>query len=216
MSSLARAGQTLAPAGSVTLTTGDVYPAGATLLSSNTITITGVGSVNEAVYRNGGTLDFLYQIVNNSTTTISPVSVNNYSNFTTVVGFLSAAPAQGIPPTNGSGGAANNPASATRSSSPGGQINFMFTNGAGGTGIPGGGNTSAIFYVMTNATAFDQSGTIQTTGATSAGNGVAGGLFEPAPGSSAGVPEPSVVVMGLVGCLVVGGRRYLRRKSVVV
>jgi hypothetical protein len=187
---------------------------GATFVTSMAISFTlGVNpgaTATEAVYKEpSGTYDFLYQVTNaTSAQAITSVTVVNYSNdvntpFTTNTGYLTALPTGGA--AFSSLGTAGEPATVERTTLNGASLTFSFSGTSLSTG-----QTSAIFYLRTNATNFNGNGTFQANAATS-GSGLA---FQPAQGSV--VPEPSVIVMGLVGTVVIGGRTYLRRRKPVV
>jgi hypothetical protein len=221
LSTSARADTTVNPGDSGDVEPGVTYnngaspvAAGATFVTSTAINFTlGVNpgvTATEAVYKEaGGTYDFLYQITNaTSAQAIASVTVVNYSNdvntpFTTNTGYLTALPTGGS--AFSSVGTAGQPVTVNRTTINGASLTFLMS----GTHLATG-ETSSIFYLRTNATSFDSGGTFQANGATSA----SGAAFEPAQGSV--VPEPSVIVMGLVGTVVVGGRTYLRRRKPVV
>jgi hypothetical protein len=157
------------------------------------------GELNQAVFlESGGTLDFAYQLQDSSSfTDVAGLTVIDFLGSTLDVGT-----AHGTAPF--SGGSIG--ASASRDSA-GDAITFSF----GATPLAPG-ETSDVFLIQTNATAFDQNGFISATGTNSIlveGSAV----FEPIPlpaVAAAGVPEP--VLLPLLGAALLGmaGGRWRR------
>jgi hypothetical protein len=209
-------------------TPGEAYPVGsATFIGGASITVplsqpgnpNISGTLTEEVWReNGtGTLDFLYQIKNNSPAAnglLSSLANFQLSSFGGGTPFLTsvdyatnAAAIDGLFIGNGQGSVA-----ATRSSD-GASVTFSF-DPAGGpqTGLPSG-NTSAVLFIATNATAYNQFGVATINGevfngASNGGNSFTG-IFEP---TVAAVPEPaSIVLCGLAGLIGAGVYRSRKR-----
>jgi hypothetical protein len=162
------------------------------------------GSLTATVIKEaGGTLDFLYQVTNLGATSssrtgvsIHRVTVSDFTGFTTDVDFVT--------------GTGQAPGSADRSST-------GSTVGFGSSGSPlnfsiAPGQTSAVLYVRTNATSFDDNGNTAIIDSLSAN------LKTPEPiGGGGGVPEPGTLILlggsllGLAGWH--GFRRLIGRKA---
>jgi len=134
----------------------------------------------------GGTLDFYYQVQthNGSVDPVGRLSTSAFSNFTTDV-FYKSIGVNDVAPD-----------SADRTTNA--VVGFSFL-----LGVPGG-SQSALLIVKTNATAFDDRGTVALIDR-SVGSGLS---FEPI----SGVPEPTSIFLlgGLVSGLAVLLRRRLR------
>jgi hypothetical protein len=185
-------------------------PFGIVLATStqNSQILTGV-TLNTAVYRDTGsgfTTDFAFQLVNNSTATVTAVTLSNYAfstppvPYTTSVGALTTAPA-GFP-----GGASGTvpPINATRDAL-GDLVSFSW----GSSGLAPV-QTSDVFFIRTNSPTFDNnSGAL--IDANQGGNGVSGvviNVLEPV----GAVPEPSTALTAGTGLLLVLGA-WLRRRT---
>jgi len=215
----AKAGFSLPPGQSVT-TPGEAYlttAPGATLLATQTITFTPagnplvLGSLQVEVFREtGGTLDFLYQLTNTGSSAIGGISIAAFGdgvpNFTTLVDY--ATDSASIP---GFVAGTQITFSATRSAA-GPSINFSFDSpGVPGQGLASGA-TSFVFFVQTNATAFNAFGSAQiaaeTIGGNNPGANSSNGVFQP---TLSPVPEPSSLVLcGLAGVIGLGVHRFRR------
>lgn len=215
----ARADIMLPLGGTVSLPGGDTYnnsagsvAPGATEIASTTVAINlspvsglrGVTMTEEVFREAGGTLDFLYQINNTlGSESVTSIALTNFtfsaiSPFTTRVGYTTTLPVQSGTALFTSPGT-ESPISATRTVG-GGQITFNFT---GVNGIAAG-TLSNVFFIRTNATAYDAGGTVTANGAHS-NTGVL--VLEPA-----SVPEPSsVTLLGLGAAIGLGALRRRRR-----
>jgi hypothetical protein len=181
------------------------------------------GSFKEAVYKEaGGTYDFLYQITNNNTSQVSlaGVSTTNYGTtpavFSTSVGYSTTVPTSNplnFVPGSAAGGGTINPVDLQRSPS-GAQITFSFVGPNGGTALTPG-SVSDILFIRTNATSYDQFGTLtvsgqNTTGIVNPGSVAINAVFEPSIGP---VPEPSSIVMGGTAASILAGFFGWRRRK---
>jgi len=223
--SSAFAGPTPLPANSnnVAITQTDTFAGdvggGYTVLKTYTNTLTNnngttVTMYADAVRTSGGTIDFLYQITNSSSSpgAIDSLSVTDYSNVpnVAVAGLTDTAGPAGtnfVPPT----GTPNAPDSANRSNGPGSTITFLFSTSPGADLQKG--QTSAIIFVQTTARNFDNSGSGTAASLNpSAGSVAFNGLPEI---STSAVPEPGSLVLGSLALICgagVYGFRRLRRK----
>lgn len=180
-------------------------PAG-TLLASTTApysfsTTSGTtsGTLTSAVYNNGGTLDFYYQVANsaNSATAIARETDNSFTGFATQVGFRTdggSFAAAGF--VNGS----ITPITADKNGS-GSVVGFQFNPPDGAKILPG--TTSSVLVISTNATAFVLGNASVIDGGTQTVT-----AYQPA-----GVPEPvSMILMG-TGLLALAGVRRFKKSA---
>ena len=193
-------------------TAGDVAP-GATLIAStagqlvNLIPggLAGV-TVNEAVYQEAnGQLDFLYQVVNGSTQALGSVALSNFTDannvpFTISTGFATVLPSPAGPFTTL--GTVGEPTSETRTPGLGSQDTLTFSPSLAA------GASSEIFWERTNATTFDNLGSITVNGNTQN----VGIIFEPTSVGVASVPEPSPILLGGLLGLVGLGVFHIRKR----
>ena len=137
------------------------------------------GTVNEDVYRSGGTLDFYYQVVNNASSpdSLSRITVSVFSGYTTAVDYLL------------NGGDA--PTTATRQAV-GDSVGFYFTVSPG--------TSSDWLEVATNATAYDMKGAVSLIDTQST---YMSGEPEPA-----AIPEPLSLGLISGGLLIIGVARH--------
>ena len=163
-------------------------------------------TITEEVFREtGGTLDFLYQVNNTAgTEPISSLSLTNFNAnaptpFTTNVGYTTTLPTQTTAAFTSPGTVA--PITADRTPA-GAQVTFNF--GAGGIGT---GTLSNVFYVRTNASAFDKNGTVQASGTDS---NIGAGLYEP---TGTAVPEPGTFSLMAALGTVFGAGALVRRRN---
>jgi hypothetical protein len=156
------------------------------------------GFVYSAVYNDGGTMDFYYQVVNNasSATSIAQLSAFDFAGFTTNAAFLTdGASLTGTGFTNGTV-----PAQLTNVES-GSTVNFDF-NTPSETGVVGPGQTSYVLVISTNATHYTAGGdSVQDAGSS-------GTLAAFQPGT---VPEPGT--LGLLGLGLIAFAAVRRRFS---
>jgi len=167
-----------------------------------------MATIQADVVKVGTTYDFLFQVTNTGSTPIDGLSVQNYTNFTTSVDYLT----DGSAVTNGNfvdGTVGSNNANRT---SDGSAVGFNFdVPGPPITALPVGA-TSRVLVVATNAPGADLLGTAVAS-ATTSGNGSASASFVIEPGLSA-IPEPGSLVLGSLALIAgVGayGFRRLRR-----
>jgi hypothetical protein len=159
------------------------------------------GNLAMAVVREtSGTLDFLYQFRNNTTSSspVNAVSVSNYTGIATSVGSLSGVPAlvAGVFQTPSTAG----PASASRGLT-GDPVTF-----SGFAVAPAG--ISGIFFVRTDTPFFDQLGTALASSSTSGlGSDVFVNKFEPT-----AAPEPGPLALAAVAGGLAFAAARLRRK----
>jgi PEP-CTERM motif len=168
------------------------------------------GTLLSAVYREtGGTLDFYYQITNNTISTncgtggkpacdpLSRETDTDFSKFITQVAFRTDGAASGVF-INGT----VSPVTADRNSGSGNVIGFSFSSPEIGPGT-----TSNVLIISTDATTFKagSASVLDGTGATVAS-------FEPASAVSS-VPEPATSALLGSGLLALGGlRRWIKTR----
>jgi hypothetical protein len=139
------------------------------------------GSIVETVYKTqAGTYDFTYLLTVNSTDSVTRLTLTNFTGFSVDADYVSS-----------SSGTA--PTSVDRTT--GDTVGFTFT------GL-GGGASSALLIIQTNATGFDTNGTVAPGGSLT---GTLHGFFAP-------TPEPSTLVLALTGGLPCLGFGWLRRR----
>jgi hypothetical protein len=185
------------PPGSTVDTKGAAFTAG-TLLTNQDFTFSSprlAGDVRVAVFKEkGGHLDFLYQVTSTKGT-LGALSAGNFGGFKTDVDWANNAAA--IPPFV-LGTVAS--VSATRPAS-GTPVTFSFVNG----GLKAG-QTSKVFFIKTDATAFDEFGSVTASLKGGAGSFGINNVPEPAV-----VPEPASLALALGLGLPLGAGFALRR-----
>jgi len=161
------------------------------------------GTVVEAVYREGGTLDFYYQIDNSagSASAINRETDFDFAGFTTYVGYLETAGGPFATPTSAVSGVSGIPETADSSvaagtTPAGATIGFNF-NSPSTANVVSPGSDSAIFVISTNATNW-------TYGSVSLIDGGTDTILGLQP-----IPEPSYSILLGGGLLLLAG---LRRK----
>lgn len=183
-------------------------PAGAVLVAgplvvNGTTTTGGTYTMTQEVYKEtGGTYDFLYQVKNTGTNTITSFAPTNYAGFLTLVGYETIVPSGFATGTVGT--------STIGRSVDGSTISYIFTGGLAA------GATSMVFVAQTNANFFNQLGTAQLADTTAGGaNGGAtiNNIYQPFTAPPPGVPEPASMTL-LGGFVAVAGLvAYRRRKT---
>jgi hypothetical protein len=216
--SVSQAGMMLLPGQTVT-TPGETYPppgaAPVTALAAQTVSFSGInpnfgGTVSVEVFREvSGTLDFLYQVANASSSQFSLASVaaanfGTGSPFKTSVDFATNNPDSSFFST-GSLGAV----SATRAGA-GPLVTFNLGTSAVAGLAPGA--TSFVLFIQTDATAYNELGTLtvsgQNQGTINPGSAALNDILEPTAASV--IPEPaSALLLGLG--LPLAGAWLLRR-----
>jgi hypothetical protein len=173
--------------------------------SSGSGSATATGTYTDAVYRNtSGTLDFVYQFSNSSSSSVAITSTTgyNFGNFTTDVGYVqNGAALPGGIFMNGSTITPGVPDDISRSGD-GSTITFDFNVFGTGDNI-GAGITTAALMVSTNATKF----TSGAVGLIAAGTDNLAG-FQPT-----AVPEPSTLVPLGGLSLLLGGMVAIKRRK---
>jgi hypothetical protein len=202
----ARAGMILLP-GQTVSTPGETYPvpgtAPVTELASQTVSFAGInpnfsGSVSVAVFKEaGGTLDFLYQVTNASSSgfNLAGITGSGYGTgnpFKTSVDFTTDNPDSTL---FGTGTKAS--ISATRTAA-GPQVTFNLGDDSTAGLAPGA--TSFVLFVQTDATAFNLFGGVtisgQNQGTVNPGTASLNGILEPTAANP--IPEPaSIVLLGI-------------------
>ncbi len=166
---------------------------------------TNMGTIESAVYDDGGTLDFYYQVTNDPTsaTALARLTATNFANFATDAGYRTdGGTLTGTTFTNGM----QIPVTAD-SNSTGSVIGFSFYPPTTPTPEIGPGQASVVLVISTDATAFMAGNASIIDGGTDT---VA--AFQPTVASS--VPEPaSMGLLGLGLIAVAGVGRRLRRSS---
>jgi hypothetical protein len=166
-------------------------------------------TIQADIVKVGTAYDFLFQVTNTSTaTSIDGLTVQNYTNFTTSVDYLT----NGSAVTNGNFVDGTVGSSNANRTSDGSAVGFNFdVAGPPITALPVGA-TSRVLVVATNAPGADFLGTAVAS-ATTSGNGSAAASFVIEPGLNA-IPEPGSLVLGslaLISGAGVYGFRRLRR-----
>jgi hypothetical protein len=157
---------------------------------------------------NTGGLDFLYQVVNSSSSAdqILNISVTGYKGSTTNVGYCSNIGGGAPDPCGDPLGAPSGtlaPVSIDRTAS-GGTIDFNFSPAGVGQGV-----TSYDLVVETNATSY-------SSGAANLIDGGVASVTTFAPGTVTTVPEPSSLMLLGIGLLGFAFAGVIRRKQLVV
>ena len=171
------------------------------------------GTVISAVYREpSGSLDFLYQFLNNfsSTDAVQAIVISSFAGYQTDVSLASAvvcSPGHGCSSFAPFGNGNSSPLSATRSL-PGDTIEFQGFGGLLANPAPNirPGDISAILMISTDATAY-------AAGAVTFIDG--GSTVISSFGPSAGAPEPGVLSLTMFGIFagVLARRRALTKRS---
>jgi hypothetical protein len=160
------------------------------------------GTIQSAVYRVGGTLDFYYQVTNNasSATALAVLAPSDFTGFTTDAGYRTDGDTlAGTTFADGTIG----PVTADSYGTDGSVIQFNFFPPSTNNPEVGPGDTSNVVVVSTNATAFTAGdvAVIDSGTATVAG-------YQP---TASGVPEPAS--MGLLGIGLIALVGFWRRFS---
>jgi hypothetical protein len=162
-----------------------------------------MGTIESAVYDDGGTLDFYYQVTNDPTsaTALARLTATNFANFATDAGYRTdGSTLTGTTFVNGTQG----PITADSNAS-GSVIGFSFYPPTNPTTEIGPGASSFVLVISTDATAFKAGNASIIDGGTDT---VAS--FQPTVGGS--VPEPaSMGLLGLGLIAMAGLGRRLRR-----
>lgn len=151
-------------------------------------------SVSSAVYSNGASFLYVYQVVNGSTSTLSRYTMSAFQGLSSnsEMGYF-----VGNQPT-GFAAAGANPVSSTTSditTSP--TVGFNFRDGQGGAGISPGSSSSVLFVLSEYS-----SGTNTISGQVLGSSGAFGQVVGP-------VPEPATIALLALGSLAIG----IRKKS---
>lgn len=159
---------------------------------------TNMGTIESAVYLEGGTLDFYYQVVNSasSATAIARETDTNFAGFTTSTGFrIDGSTLTGTTFQDGTV-----PPVTADSNTNGSVIGFSFQPPDSAKIAPG--LASNVFVISTNATRFTAGNASVIDGGTAT---VAS--FQPA----SAVPEPASLVLSGLGLIALAGFRRFRR-----